>query len=139
MKIHAAILLLVLFPGAMFPNLFAGGARAPAEADVRSAGISGLLNRTWPEIEAQAKQEKEVVVVCWADEAAWNQIGRIFSEKYKIKFTLIIGEKIAVMNKALAEKDGKGTMDVIGITGETQVGLVNGGVLAPGILPKLQE
>ncbi|AEF86438.1 PotD protein [Treponema primitia ZAS-2] len=103
------------------------------------ATLEELLNKPWAEIEAQAKQEKEVVYCVWMDEAEWTQVGKLFTDKYGIKVNLVLGEKIAVMNKALAELSGKGNLDVMMLSGETVNSLMNANALASGVLGKLES
>lgn len=126
-----------------------GSASAPAAdptpaspaADPAAGGetIADLLSLSWEEIEAQAKEEGEVVYAVWGDEAEWNQLASHFQEKYGVKVTLVVGEKINVMNKAITEVGSAGTMDVMMLAGETVKGLLGADVLAPNVLPKIES
>lgn len=109
------------------------------EAAVRGKTVAEVLNMTWDQIAEQAKEEGEVVYATWGDEAEWNRLAARFTEKYGVKFTIVTGEKVNMMNKAIAELNGTGTIDVMMLAGETVNGLLGAGALAPNVLPKIED
>jgi putative spermidine/putrescine transport system substrate-binding protein len=113
--------------------------KAKAAQPGQTASIQELLNQPWVDIEKQAKEEKEIVFACWADEPGWTQLGKLFTDRYGIEVTLVIGEKIAVMNKTIVELNGVGSIDTMMLAGETVNGLINANALAEGILGKMEN
>ena len=95
-------------------------------APLAAAQEPDYLAMSWDEIEAAAKEEGSVVFYMWWGEEYWKEAARLFTEKYGIEATVIIGEAV---DKVLAEKDQPvGTIDVM-VAGGTAVYLtVNAGV-----------
>ena len=110
---------------------------ACAEASYTSA--ADLLTWSWDDIEAAAKEEGEVTFAIWSDEAEYNQICSLFTDRYGIKVNVLAGDKNTIMDKVLTELDGKGSIDVMYLSGETVNGLIGADALTKGILPIMRE
>ena len=103
------------------------------------SSVENLLELSWEEIEAAAKEEGTLTFAVWSDETEWNQIGELFTKKYGIKVNILAGEKATVMDKVLTELSGKASVDVMFLSGETVTGLIGSNAIVPGILGKMQE
>lgn len=103
------------------------------------SSVENLLELSWEEIEAAAKEEGTLTFAVWSDETEWNQIGELFTKKYGIKVNILAGEKTTVMDKVLTELSGKASVDVMFLSGETVTGLIGANAIVPGILGKMQE
>lgn len=101
--------------------------------------MDALLNASWDEIEAQAKEEGGFTFSVWSDEAEWNQLMDVFNTTYGIKGSVLVGDKTTVMDKVLTELNGDASIDVMMLSGETVNGLMNANALTPGILPIMQH
>jgi putative spermidine/putrescine transport system substrate-binding protein len=126
MKKHLATALALLVALSMIAAVFVPFAAAQ-EPD--------YLAMSWDEIEAAAKEEGSVVFYMWWGEEFWKEAARLFTEKYGIQATVIIGEAV---DKVLAEKDQPvGTVDVM-VAGGTGVYLtVNASVWYGPIFDKM--
>lgn len=104
-----------------------GGGQSGAQKDV--------LSLNWDQVVEQAKADKEVVFYAWWGEAYWTEAARLFTEKYGIKATFVLG---ACLDKILAEKDqAAGTVDVCLIGGADVKTSVDAGLWYGPIFPKM--
>lgn len=97
-----------------------------------------LLSWSWDDIEAAAKQEGELTFAVWLQESEWNEVARLFEERYGIHVNVMVGEKTTTMDKVLTELSGTGSIDVMFLAGETVEGLMDANALTPGILDIMQ-
>lgn len=112
----------------------------PAEAGLTYETAEDLLSCSWDEIEAAAKEEGELTFAIWNDEAQYNQLCELFTERYGIKVNILAGDKGVVMDKVLMELKGdKGSIDTMYLSGETVNGLLSAGALTPGILNIMEQ
>ncbi len=119
-----------------------GGSKSSTDstdANASAYSVADLLSMSWDEIEAAAKNEGEVTFAMWDAEEKWTPITKLFTEKYGIKVNLMSGDKNTVMDKILMELNGKASVDVIQLSGETVNGLMGADALATGILPIMRE
>ena len=98
----------------------ANGANEAGETtEANEAATKNVFEMSEEELIEAAKAEGSVTFAVWHDEALWREIGEGFTEKYGIKFDVAMGEKQALTNKVLAEKESaKGSIDVMKIGGE---------------------
>lgn len=52
-----------------------------------------LLSWSWDDIKAAAKQEGELTFAVWLQESEWNEVARLFEERYGIHVNVMVGEK----------------------------------------------
>lgn len=114
-----------------------GGDGGTGAAPAYSSGAD-LLSWSWEDIEAAAKQEGELTFAVWNNEAEWNQVADAFKARYGVKVNVLAGEKTTVMDKVLTELDGKASIDVMFLSGETVNGLLGADALLPGILDVME-
>lgn len=97
---------------------------------IGSATANELSKKPWQEIEAQAKQEGQVVVSIWYLQPQFRTFVKSFETKYGIKVRIPEGTVDGNINKLLAEKNlPKGKMDVIAIGADSYPIVQKNGVL----------
>ncbi len=108
---------------------------SPVSGIPAAAGEADLLDKEWNDIVTQAKEEGQLSLWVWGDEAFWRQIAGEFEKEYGIKVSIMVSDKNTVLNKVLAEKDGKvGTIDVMGLPGDIINTLIQADVLYGQVL-----
>lgn len=101
----------------------------------QTATPKDVLSLTWDQVVEQAKADGEVVFYSWWGEEYWKEAARLFTEKYGIKATVVIGECI---DKIIAEKDqAQGTVDVCLIGGSNVKTSVDAGLWYGPIFPNM--
>lgn len=84
-----------------------------------SAFAQDLSQKSWAEIEAQAKQEGQVVVSIWYLQPQFRTFVKQFEDQYGIKVRIPEGTHEGNVNKLIAEKNlEKGKMDVVAVGGD---------------------
>lgn len=110
-------------------------APAPTVASAPAASTD-VLNMSWDQVVAQAKNEKQVVFYAWWGEEYWKQAAQMFKDKYGIDAQVVIGDN--VVDKLLAEKDKSvGTVDVQLIGGSNVKITSDAGIWYGPIFPKM--
>lgn len=95
-----------------------------------SAFATDLSQKSWQEIEAQAKQEGQVVVSIWYLQPQFRTFVKAFEDQYGIKVRIPEGTADGNINKLLAEKKlAKGKMDVVAIGADTYPTVLKSDVL----------
>lgn len=125
MKLKMTRILGGALTGAMMLSLLAGcgGDKAPAAGDTPAAdapeATKSIYEMSKDELIAAAKAEGSVTFAVWHDETLWREIGQGFTDEYGIEFKIAMGEKQALTNKVLAEKETeKGSIDLMKVGGE---------------------
>ncbi|HII3714114.1 TPA: extracellular solute-binding protein [Pasteurella multocida] len=96
-----------------------------------SAIAEDLSQKSWQEIEAQAKKEGQVVVSIWYLQPQLRTFMQAFEQQYGIKVRIPEGTADGNINKLLAEKNlKKGKMDVVAIGADAYPTVQKSSVLA---------
>lgn len=100
-----------------------------------------LSQKSWAEIEAQAKQEGQVVVSIWYLQPQFRAFVKQFEEQYGIKVRIPEGTHEGNVNKLIAEKSlEKGKMDVVAIGGDMFPTVQKAGVIEKlNYLPNFEQ
>ncbi len=105
------------------------GAQAASAADNKN-----LLELSFDDIVKEAQAEGEMSLWIWGDEAKWQEVADGFEQKYGIKVSIMVSDKNTALNKVLAEKDGKGSIDVMGLPGDIINAMMDADVLYGQVL-----
>lgn len=112
---------------------------APDSGAQSSASFDELMAMDWAAIEEAAKAEGEVTFTVWYNEAGFTELLKLFTDKYGIKVNMVISDEEAVVQKALAEKDGKvGTLDVA-VVPNTVKTLLDAKIMYGPIMDKMES
>lgn len=111
------------------------GSAASEQESARST--TDILSMSWEDIKAQAKEEGEVSIWIWANEAQYEQLAEQVEEEYGIKVNFMISDKNSALNKVLVEKDGTGSIDCMFLPGDTINTILASDVLYGKILDKM--
>lgn len=96
-----------------------------------SAFATDLSQKSWTEIEEQAKKEGQVVVSIWYLQPQFRTFIKEFEQQYGVKVRIPEGTADGNINKLLAEKKlGKGKMDVVAIGADIYPTVLKSEVLA---------
>ncbi|MBF0785395.1 extracellular solute-binding protein [Muribacter muris] len=96
-----------------------------------SVQANDLSQKAWADIEAQAKQEGQVVVSIWYLQPQFRTFVKTFEQQYGISVKIPEGTSEGNINKLLAEKTlEKGKMDVIAIGADAYPTVQKSDVLA---------
>lgn len=108
---------------------------------VGNAFAQDLSQKSWAEIEAQAKQEGQVVVSIWYLQPQFRAFVKQFEEEYGIKVRIPEGTHEGNVNKLIAEKSlEKGKMDVVAIGGDMFPTVQKAGVIEKlNYLPNFEQ
>ncbi|WP_439328139.1 extracellular solute-binding protein [Lonepinella sp. BR2357] len=94
-----------------------------------SVMANDLSQKSWQEIEAQAKQEGQVVVSVWYLQPQFRTFVKDFENQYGIKVKIPEGTAEGNISKLLAEKSlEKGKMDVVAIASDSYPTIQKGNV-----------
>ncbi|HBO38121.1 MAG TPA: potassium transporter Trk [Pasteurellaceae bacterium] len=89
-----------------------------------------LSNKSWPEIEAQAKKEGSLTLSVWYLQPQFRVFIKEFENQYGIKVKIPEGTLDGNINKLIAEKNlEKGKMDVIALNADRVGNVANGDIL----------
>jgi len=109
-----------------------------APVEPTEAMPTDLMDMSWDQVVAQAKEEGEVIFYAWWGEEFWKTAAQQFEDEYGIKATVVIGDN--AVDKILAEKDNPvGTVDVQLLGGQSVKTVIDSGLLYGPILPMLPE
>ncbi|OOF37819.1 extracellular solute-binding protein [Rodentibacter heidelbergensis] len=100
-----------------------------------------LSQKSWAEIEEQAKKEGQVVVSIWYLQPQFRAFVKQFEEEYGIKVRIPEGTNEGNVNKLIAEKNlEKGKMDVVAIGGDVFPTVQKAGVIEKiNYLPNFEQ
>ena len=95
------------------------GQKESQSSEAAPENTKSIYEMTEEELIAAAQAEGSVTFAVWHDEAMWRELGEGFTEKYGVKFEVVVGDQQSLTNKALAEQSSeKGTIDVMKVGGE---------------------
>lgn len=125
-------LLLVLLCSAL---VFAGGQK---EKPVAPPAVKDVLTMSWDELVSAAKAEGQVVLYVWYKESYFVDAMNAFKQKYGIDAKVIVGDRVANFNKAVAEKDQAiGTIDVMVCGGDSVKPMIDMGMMIGPLKPRI--
>nr|WP_314740272.1 extracellular solute-binding protein [uncultured Haemophilus sp.] len=124
-----------------FAKLLAISTACTAAFFSASVNASDLSQKSWADIEAQAKKEGQVVVSIWYLQPQFRTFVKAFEDQYGIKVRIPEGTHEGNVNKLLAEKNlEKGKMDVVAIGGDVFPTVKKAGVLEKiNFLPNFEQ
>lgn len=118
----------------MFRKLIASAALLAMASAAQAADPTGLLDKSWDEIVAQAKEEGEVNWFVWYFQPDYRQLAEEFTAEYGIKVSIPEGTHEGNIEKFLAERNREtGDIDVIAM-GSDRVDLFDPNEVALGPL-----
>ncbi|AAU37187.1 MULTISPECIES: extracellular solute-binding protein [Basfia] len=95
------------------------------------AQAENLTDKSWPDIEAQAKKEGKLTVSVWYLQPQFRVFVKEFEKQYGIQVKVPEGTLDGNINKLIAEKNlEKGKMDVVVLSADRVSNVTNNGVLA---------
>ncbi|WP_176672810.1 ABC transporter substrate-binding protein [Bisgaardia hudsonensis] len=107
------------------------GLTCTAIALASSVSAKDLSQKSWKEIEDQARKEGQVVVSIWYLQPQFRIFVKSFEEQYGVKVRIPEGTPDGNINKLLAEKNlEKGKMDVVAVGADTYTTVLKSDVLA---------
>ena len=118
----------------MFRKLIASAALLAVASAAQAADPTGLLDKSWDEIVAQAKEEGEVNWFVWYFQPDYRQLAEEFTAEYGIEVNIPEGTHEGNIEKFLAERNREtGDIDVIAM-GSDRVDLFDPNEVALGPL-----
>jgi putative spermidine/putrescine transport system substrate-binding protein len=118
----------------MFRNLIASAALLAVASGAQAADPTGLLDNSWDEIVAQAKEEGELNWFVWYFQPDYRQLAEEFTAEYGITVNIPEGTHEGNIEKFLAERDrSPGDIDVLAM-GSDRVDLFDPNEVALGPL-----
>jgi len=115
-------------------TLFAKGSGEPAS----SAAGKDVLKMPWEELVQSAKTEGQVVLYVWYKESYFVEAMNAFKQKYGIDAKVIVGDRVANFNKAMAEKDqAAGTIDAMVCGGDSVKPTIDFGMMIGPLKPRI--
>lgn len=98
----------------MFRNLIASAAALTFATAAQAADPTGLLDKSWDEIVAQAQEEGELNWFVWYFQPRYREVAQAFTDAYGIEVNIPEGTHEGNIEKFLAEKDREaGDIDVL--------------------------
>jgi putative spermidine/putrescine transport system substrate-binding protein len=127
--------LIIIIIASIFAGIIITAGNLSGPVDDQEERITDISSLSWDEIKTAAVSEGKVIITTWWAEAYFNQIARLFEDKYGIHAEVVVQQNATTLQKIILEKKLKtGTIDIFiaGFAGHLQKAL-DENIFLPGL------